>query len=95
MDILVANKVDLVEWLSGDSNILQQALGLLLEADGIIEHRLYKQLIRLQPEAACIQLIDTMINRGEETASDFIKLLQKTGILHTYPQLKDIFCAAR
>ena len=42
-----------------------------------------------QPEDACIDLIDTVTDRGEETSSQFLKLLKKPEILDTYPQLKD------
>ena len=85
VDILVANKVDLIEWLSTDLlYILQHA-----QADRIIDHRVYRKLKVLQPEAACIELIDTVIDRGEGTSSEFLKLLGKPKILNTYPQLKE------
>ena len=84
MDILVANKMELIEWLSGNLLILQHA-----QADRVINQRFYKQLINLQPEAACIKLIDTMLDGGEGTSSKFLKLLKKTKILDIYPQLMD------
>ena len=85
MDVLVSNKVKLVDWLSTDLHILQHA-----HSDGVIEQRLYRQLMdTAQKEDACIKLIDTMINRGEETSSEFLQLLNKPQILSTYPQLKD------
>ena len=85
MKILIADKVKLVEWLSSDLHILQHA-----QANGIISHRVYKQLITLQPEAACIKLIDTItFIGGEGTSSQFLKLLKKPEILETYPQLKE------
>ena len=87
MDILVANKVKLVEWLSGDLHILQHA-----EADGVIDMRVYrnlKQTPQLNPEDVCIKLIDTITDKGEETSCHFLQLLKKPEILSTYPQLKE------
>ena len=86
MKILVASKVKLAEWLSSDLHILQHAY-----ADGIIEKRVYNKLeYTAQPaEAACIQLLDTVINRGEGTAAQFLQLLTKSEILKTYPQLQE------
>ena len=85
MNILVANKVKLVKWLSSDRYILQHA-----HSDGILDTRIYRQLNdAARREDACIQLIDTMIDGGEGTSSQFLKLLKKPEILETYPQLKE------
>ena len=76
----------LVEWLSTDLHILQHA-----HSDGVIDDRVYRKLKttpQLTPEDACIQLIDTITGRGEETSRQFLKLLRKPEILSTYPQLK-------
>ena len=85
MEILVANKVELIETLSTDLHILQHA-----QADGVINQRVYKLLIACQPEAACIQLIDRMISGGEGTSTKFLRLLQKQEILDTYTQLREL-----
>ena len=88
MDILVNYKTDLIEWLSSDLHILQHA-----QSDGVIDTRVYRNLMTtrpLTPEAVCIQLIDTITDRGEETSRQFLKLLRKEEILNTYPQLKEL-----
>ena len=87
MDILVSNKVKLVEWLSSDLHILQH-----VDSAGVIDRRVYRNLTntpKLTPEDVCIQLIDTITDRGEETSRHFLKLLRKPEILNTYPQLKE------
>ena len=87
MNILVSNKVKLVEWLSADLRILQHA-----QSDGVIDTRVYRNLKttpQLTPEAACIQLIDTITGGGEGTSAQFLQLLKQPEILVTYPQLKD------
>ena len=85
MKILVSNKVKLVKWLSTDRYIIQHA-----HSDEVIDDRVYRRLKNTaQPEDACIDLIDTVINRGEGTSTQFLKLLKKTEILVTYPQLKE------
>ena len=87
MDILVANKVQLVEWLSADLFILQHA-----QQDGVINKRVYQDLAytpKLTPGDVCIQLIDTIIYGGEETSAKFLQLLKKPEILELYPQLKE------
>ena len=86
MNILVANKVKLVEWLSADLHILQHA-----HSDGVIDTRVYRNLTttpQVTPEGVCIKLIDTITGGGEETSCQFLKLLEKPEILNTYPQLK-------
>ena len=87
MNILVVNKIKLVEWLSADLHILQHAY-----SDGVIDWRVYRKLKTtplLDAEAVCIQLIDTITGRGEETSRQFLELLRKPEILNTYPQLKE------
>ena len=87
MNILITNKLKLVEWLSADLHILQHA-----QSDGVIDHKVYRNLTKtpkLTPEDACIQLIDTITDRGEETSRQFLELLRKPEILNTYPQLKE------
>ena len=87
MGVLISNKVKLVEWLSSDLHILQHA-----HSDGLIDHRVYRNLTKtpqLTPEAACIQLIDTITGGGEGTSAQFLQLLKQPEILVTYPQLKD------
>ena len=85
MNILLTNKVELVEWLSSDHHIVQ-----LAHSDGIITTRDYRKLRnKVQPEDACIRLIDTVIDRGEGTSAEFLELLKTPEILNTYPQLKE------
>ena len=84
MNILITNKVKLVEWLSSDLHILQHVL-----EDRILTPRVYRRLMNMtQPEEACIQLIDTVTSNGERTSSKFLKLLKKPEILNTYQELK-------
>ena len=85
MDILVSNKVNLVDWLSSDRLIIQHAF-----SDGVINLRIYKRLKDTAvTEDACIDLIDGVVNGGEGTSTQFLKLLKKPEILVTYPQLKE------
>ena len=84
MKILVANKVELINWLSSDLYILDHA-----HQDEIITDRVYKRLRDAeQPKVVCTKLIDSVISSGEATSSQFLALLKKAEILDTYPQLK-------
>ena len=85
MKILITNKPKLIKCLSSDLIILQHA-----ESDGIINARVYEQLRDIEKrEDVCIQLLDTVISKGEGTSSQFLTLLQKPEILDAYPQLKE------
>ena len=85
MKILIANKPELIKWLRSDLIILQH-----VQAEGIINDRVYEQLRDIEKrENVCIQLLDTVINKGEGTSSQFLTLLQKPEILDAYPQLKE------
>ena len=89
MEILVREKVKLLEWLGTDPHLLQH-----VHSDGILPTRVYKQVKELsdkaQTEQAYIKLIDTIIQRGEETSAQFLQLLKKPEILNIYPQLKEL-----
>ena len=87
VNILKRNKVKLVRWLSTDFQFMLQHS----HSGDIIDDRVYQRLRnKSPPEDACIDLIDSLMSRGEGPSSDFLKLLKDPEIHSTYnTQLKD------
>ncbi|XP_017346711.1 uncharacterized protein LOC108278075 isoform X1 [Ictalurus punctatus] len=89
METVRKNKVFLIDTLSTDASVVLQHV----QSDSIITRRDYNNLN--QPnhtqEKIIINLLDTVMNRGDETCQKFLKLLEKKELQENFPQLKKLF----
>ncbi|XP_033935651.1 uncharacterized protein [Pseudochaenichthys georgianus] len=88
---ILRRKTSILETLVADySLILNKA-----EQNKLITRREYnnlKSINKLDAEGHVVELVDKIMNKGEETCQAFLKLLQTDeDIQETYPELKNIF----
>uniref|UniRef100_A0A8C4TKY0 Uncharacterized LOC114655228 n=1 Tax=Erpetoichthys calabaricus TaxID=27687 RepID=A0A8C4TKY0_ERPCA len=86
MQTLRKHKVDLIEWLSGDPQLVLQHV----QCQALVTDREYRRLRSIQdPERRVIDLLDTLLSKGDAHCQQFIALLR--GLQDTYPQLQAWF----
>ncbi|KAF4086517.1 hypothetical protein AMELA_G00107210 [Ameiurus melas] len=89
METVRKNKVSLINTLSTDASFVLQHV----QSNSIINQRDYNKLN--QPnhtqEMIIINLLDTVMGRGDETCQKLLKLLEKEELQKNFPQLKNLF----
>ncbi|XP_039613859.1 uncharacterized protein LOC120531987 [Polypterus senegalus] len=86
MQTLRKHKVDLIEWLSGDHQLVLQHV----QCQALVTDREYRRLRSIQdPEGRVIELLDTLLSKGDAHCQQFIAILR--GLQDTYPQLQAWF----
>ncbi|KAF4086501.1 hypothetical protein AMELA_G00107220 [Ameiurus melas] len=89
METVRKNKVFLIDTLSTDAIFVLQHV----QSNSIINQRDYNKLN--QPnhtqEMIIINLLDTVMGRGDETCQKLLKLLEKKELQENFPQLKNLF----
>ncbi|KAF1382289.1 hypothetical protein PFLUV_G00142200 [Perca fluviatilis] len=87
VEIIIHHKVELVECLMADRSFILQHV----HAKRIVTDRQYQRLKHIsQPEERVTELMDQVIDGGQESCSRFLKVLKEPDILQTYPQLKNM-----
>ncbi|XP_037645550.1 uncharacterized protein si:dkey-10c21.1 isoform X1 [Sebastes umbrosus] len=85
--MIIEHKVELIACLRADLSFILQHV----HARHIVTDRQYQNLKHLsQPEETVINLIDQVIDKGQEYCLRFLDVLKDPDVLRTYPQLKDI-----
>ncbi|XP_030629367.1 NACHT, LRR and PYD domains-containing protein 3-like [Chanos chanos] len=93
MQTLREKKTSLIKILSADIGFVLQHV---VERTLITYHDYRKLNVPSHSsEQICINLLDTLINRGEETCQRFIEMLSQTDMLDTFPGLRQILQDAR
>ncbi|KAF5880187.1 caspase-8-like [Clarias magur] len=89
METVRKNKTFLIDTLSTDASIVLQHV----QSDDIILQRDYKNLNHpnYTDEKIIINLLDTVMGRGDETCRKFLKVLEKQELQEIFPQLKNHF----
>ncbi|KAF5880188.1 caspase-8-like, partial [Clarias magur] len=89
METVRKNKTFLIDTLSTDASIVLQHV----QSDDIILQRDYKNLNHpnYTDEKIIINLLDTVMGRGDETCRKFLKVLEKQELQEIFPQLKHHF----
>ncbi|KAL4608926.1 caspase-8-like [Arapaima gigas] len=88
MEDIRKRKLSLIEVLMSDPGYILQHL----QADSLITQREYHNIwsIRQSSEKTVIDILDKIMNKGEEICRRFLALLQKPDILDTFPALKQL-----
>ncbi|XP_047457180.1 uncharacterized protein si:dkey-10c21.1 [Mugil cephalus] len=88
--LITETRVKLITCLRADLIILQHVY-----AKHVITQREYENLKSApRPEDTVIELLDTVIRKGQETCEKFLQVLKEPQVLATYPQLTGIMKAA-
>ncbi|XP_018581466.1 caspase-8-like [Scleropages formosus] len=88
MNDIRKRKLSLIEVLMSDPGYLLQHL----QADSLITQREYHNIRSVQQssEKTVIDILDKIMNKGEDICRRFLALLQKADILETFPGLKEL-----
>ncbi|KAM9483006.1 uncharacterized protein Hap1MRO34_008047 [Clarias gariepinus] len=89
MQTLRKNKVSLIRTLSTDARFILQ----YVQQDNIITDREYSNLNHETntTEEIVIKLLDTVMNKDDETCCKFVDLLQQEDVQETFPGLQQVF----
>ncbi|KAF5897766.1 caspase-8-like, partial [Clarias magur] len=92
MQTLRKNKVCLIRTLSTDSSVILQ----YVQQDNIITDREYTNLKHNNhtKEDIVINLLDTVMSKGDATCCNFLDLLQREDVQENFPQLRLLFTLA-
>lgn len=81
------HKVELIDSLRADGLFVLQHV----HARNIVELREYQRLMENpKSEDRIVGLLDLVLNKGEESCSDLIRVFEDPEILRTFPNLKNI-----
>ncbi|XP_062906152.1 uncharacterized protein si:dkey-10c21.1 [Mobula hypostoma] len=84
MEDIRRSKTSLVEWLTSDPDFILQ----IIQEDSLITQREYHKLkAENDPEKRIINLLDTIMGKGQSSCELFCQVLQKDKVKETYPQL--------
>ncbi|KAF5897767.1 caspase-8-like, partial [Clarias magur] len=89
MHTLRKNKVSLIRTLSTDVSFILQ----YVQQDNIITDREYSELKHKNhtKEDIVINLLDTLMNKGDETCCKFVDLLKREDVQETFPGAQQLF----
>nr|XP_023683625.1 caspase-8-like isoform X1 [Paramormyrops kingsleyae] len=90
MQNIRANKMGLIDVLMSDPDYILQNL----QADALITQREYNiiKTKKLSVEETVIDILDKIMNKGEDTCRRFLTLLQTDDVQETFPNLKHLIC---
>ncbi|CAK6963704.1 uncharacterized protein si:dkey-10c21.1 isoform X1 [Scomber scombrus] len=81
---ITEHKVKITECLMADHVYILQHM----QQEKVITKRKYDKLMHIsQPEESIIDLIDHMLDNGEESCSQFLEVLKQPDVLATFPKL--------
>eukprot|EP00062_Callorhinchus_milii_P005948 gi/632945937/ref/XP_007888308.1/ PREDICTED: uncharacterized protein LOC103176519 isoform X1 [Callorhinchus milii] len=85
MEAIRRSKLHLLEWLMADPDFILQAV----QQDGLLTQRQYLKLkSESDPEKQIINLLDSVMGKGQHFCEKFISILQKDEVQDTYPNLR-------
>ncbi|XP_051886788.1 uncharacterized protein si:dkey-10c21.1 [Pristis pectinata] len=84
MEHIRRSKTSLVEWFTSDPDFILQ----MVQEDALVTQREYHKLkAENDPEKRIINLLDTIMGKGQSSCELFCQVLQKDKVKETYPKL--------
>ncbi|KAB5577306.1 hypothetical protein PHYPO_G00208360 [Pangasianodon hypophthalmus] len=85
MDIIIDQKVKLIEWLCGEESILQH-----VHSQKLITLNEYMKVKSIQdPSAKITELLDFILRKGDSVCVAFLELLKKDEVNESRPELRE------